>query len=130
MVSILFFSMIRRRLKGVCGFLLRMIINGVLLFLVIVKLPGIFVDTLGGALLGAAIIGLANGAVRPLLALTAKPLNWLNLGGVTFFMNILTPFMVIKALPGFQINSMIAPITDVCLMTVCSYTLSRVIQDR
>jgi putative membrane protein len=113
-----------------CGFLLRMILNGVLLFLVIVELPGVFVDTLGGALLGAAIIGLANGAVRPLFALISKPLNWRNLGGVTFFMNILAPLMVIKALPGFQIYSMIAPVTGVCLMTVCSCTLSRVIQDR
>ena len=113
-----------------CGFLLRMIINGMLLFLVIVELPGVFVDTLGGALLGAAIIGLANGAVRPLLAMTAKPLNWKNLGSITFFMNILTPLVVIKALPGFQISSMTASITGLCLMTVCSCTLSRVIQDR
>lgn len=113
-----------------CGFLLRMILNGVLLFLLIVELPGVFVDTLGGALLGAAIIGIANGVVRPLLALKDKHLNWVTLGGLTFFMNILTPFMVIKALPGFQIYSMIAPVTSVCLMTVCSCTLSRVIKDR
>lgn len=116
--------------QNVCGFLLRMILNGVLLFLLIVELPGVFVDTLGGALLGAAIIGIANGAVRPLLALKDKPLNWVTLGGLTFFMNILTPFMVIKTLPGFQIYSMIAPVTSVCLMTVCSCTLSRVIKDR
>jgi putative membrane protein len=87
----------------VCGFLLRMILNAVLLFLVIIELPGVFVDTLGGALLGVAIIGLVNGALRPLLALKTKSLNWLTLGGVTFFMNVLTPMMVIKTLPGFQI---------------------------
>ncbi|MDF2636027.1 MAG: rane protein of unknown function [Pelosinus sp.] len=116
--------------QSVCGFLLRMILNGVLLFLLIIELPGIFVDTLGGALLGAAIIGLANGAVRPLLALKTKPLNWFTLGGLTFFMNILTPMLVIKTLPGFQIYSMAAPVTGVCLMTLCSCTLSKVIKDR
>jgi putative membrane protein len=114
----------------VCGFLLRMILNAVLLFLIIIELPGIFVDTLGGALLGVAIIGLVNGALRPLLALKKRSLNWLTLGGVTFFMNVLTPVMVIKTLPGFQIYSMVAPVTGVCLMTVCSCTLSRVIKDR
>ncbi len=113
-----------------CGFLLRMILNSVLLFLLIIKLPGIFVDTLGGALLGAAIIGLANGAVRPLIALRTKPLSWFRLGGFTFFLNVLTPLLVVKALPGFQIHSVVAPVASVCVMTLCSCTLSRVIQDR
>lgn len=113
-----------------CGFMLRIIINALLLFLVIVELPGIFVDTLGGMLLGVLIIGIVNAAIRPLLLLTARPLNWLNLGGVTFFMNILAPLMVIKTLPGFQIYSMIAPVVGVFFLTICSFNLSKVIQDR
>ena len=113
-----------------CGFLLRIIINAVLLFLVIAELPGIFVDTLGGMLLGVLIVGIVNAAVRPIMMLAPRPLNWLHSGGATFVMNILAPLLVIKALPGFQIYSMTAPVVGVCLMTVCSCTLSKVIQDR
>ncbi|MBP2627937.1 MAG: rane protein of unknown function [Firmicutes bacterium] len=113
-----------------CGFMLRIIINAVLLFLVIAELPGIFVDTLGGMLLGVAIIGIVNAAVRPILMFTARPLNWLNLGGVTFFMNILTLLIVVKILPGFQIQSMTAPVIGVFFITICSFTLSKVIHDR
>lgn len=113
-----------------CGFLLRIIINAVLLFLVITELPGIFVDTLGGMLLGVAIVGIVNAAVRPILMLAARPLNWLNLGGVTFFMNVLTLSMVVNLLPGFKIYSMIAPIIGVFFITICSFTLSKVIHDR
>ena len=113
-----------------CGFMLRIISNAILLFLIIAQLPGIFVDTLGGMLLGVVIISIANAAVRPILKLTARPLNWLNLGGVTFCMNILAPLMVIKTLPGFQIYNMTAPIIGVFFITICSFTLSKVIQDR
>ncbi len=113
-----------------CGFLLRIIINAVLLFLVIAELPGIFVDTLGGMLLGVAIIGIANAVVRPILLLTARPLNWLNLGSMTFVMNFLTPLVIIKTLPGFQISSTLAPVISISLMTVCSFTLSKLIHDR
>jgi len=113
-----------------CGFMLRIVINAVLLFLVIVELPGIFVDTLGGMLLGVAIIGIANAAVRPILMLTARPLNWLNLGGVTFFINILTLLLVINILPGFQVDSMTASVISVLCITICSFTLSKVIHDR
>ncbi|HWR42475.1 phage holin family protein [Sporomusa sp.] len=112
------------------GFLLRIIINAVILIVVVAELPGIFVDTLGGTLLGATIVGLANAAIRPLLAVAALPFNALTLGGITVMTNIFTPFMVVKALPGFQISGAVALMTGVLLMTVCSFMLSKVIHDR
>lgn len=115
---------------AVCGFLLRIIINAVILFVAVVQLPGIFVDTLGSTLLGAAIIGIANAAIRPLMELSSLPLNVTTLSGLTFFTNLLTPFMVVKTLPGFQISSVLAPFAAIVLLTVCSCTLTKMIQDR
>lgn len=113
-----------------CGFLLRIIINALVLFWVMAELPGVFVDTLGCTLLGVTIVGIANAAVRPILMLASMPFTWLTIGGLTFFTNIIAPLMVIKALPGFQISSFMAPMAGVLLMTVCSAALSKVIQDR
>lgn len=113
-----------------CGFLLRIIINAVLLFLIIVELPGIFVDTLGGMLLGVVILGIVNAALRPILIRMSRPFDWLNLGGITFFMNIVTSLLVIKMLPGFEVYGLKAPVICVLLLTICSCTLSKVIQDR
>ncbi|MDF2571563.1 MAG: Mycobacterial 4 phage holin, superfamily [Sporomusa sp.] len=112
------------------GFLLRIIINAVILIVVVVELPGVFVDTLGGTLLGAAIVGLANAAIRPLLAIAALPFNMLTLGGITVMTNIFTPLVVVKALPGFQISGVLTSLTGVLLMTLCSFALSKVIHDR
>ncbi len=112
------------------GFLLRIIINAVILVLVVVKLPGIFVDTLGGTLLGATILGLANAAVRPLLSVADLPHTFLNLGGLTVLTNIFTPLMVVKTLPGVQVSGVITSLAGVLLMTLCSVTLSKVIHDR
>lgn len=112
------------------GFLLRIIFNAVILFIVVVKLPGIFVDTLGGTLLGVTIIGLANAVIRPLLLFVAAPMDMVTLGGCTFFANVLAPLMVVKTLPGFQISGFMGSVMGILLMTVCSYTLSKVIQDR
>lgn len=113
-----------------CGFLLRIIINAAVLFIVVAKVPGIFVDTLGGTLLGVAIIGLANAAVRTIMSLIDIPINTLTLGGWTFFTNLLASFMVVNTLPGFQISSFVTPMVEIMLMTVCSFTLSKVIHDR
>lgn len=115
---------------AVSGFLLRIIINAVVLFFVTIQLPGIFVDTLGSTLLGAAIVGIANAAIRPLASLASLPFNTLTLGSLTFITNLFTPLMVAKTLPGVQISSMVASLTGILLMTVCSYTVTKMIRDR
>jgi putative membrane protein len=114
----------------VSGFLLRIIFNALILFFVMAEFPGIFVDTLGSTLVGAALVGLANAAIRPLLAVIDLPLTWQTLGSLTLFTNVLTPMVVIKALPGFQIHSIMASLGGLLLLTVCSCTLSKMIQDR
>lgn len=112
------------------GFLLRIIINAVILVVLVAELPGVFIDTLGGTLLGGAIVGLANAAIRPLLAVAAVPVNAITLGSFTVITNIFTPLMVVKTLPGFQISGAITTLTGILLMTLCSFTLSKVIHDR
>ena len=112
------------------GFLLRIIINAIVLCAVVTWLPGVFVDTLGGALLAAAIIGIANAVIRPLLSRVSMPLNLVTIGGFTFCANIIAPVMVINTLPGFQVSSLMGPAAGVMLMTVCSSTVTRIVQDR
>lgn len=112
------------------GFLLRIIINAVIVVVVVAQLPGIFVDTLGGILLGAVIIGLANAVIRPIFSVASMPLNFATLGGITLIINLVMPVLVTKTLPGFVISSMVASLACILLMTVCSYTLTKVIQDR
>ncbi|MBP2645021.1 MAG: rane protein of unknown function [Firmicutes bacterium] len=112
------------------GFLLRIIINAMVLFLVAIKMPGIFIDTLGSTLLGAAIIGLVNAAIRTVFSFLSAPLDIVPLGGCTFITNLLAPFMLIKTIPGCQISSFLFPALGVMVMTVCSITLSKMIHDR
>ena len=113
-----------------CGFLLRIIINALVLFVVVVKLPGVFVDTLGTTLLGAAIIGIVNALIRPFFAFAKVKFTGLRLGGFTFAANIFTPFMVVQTMPGIQVYSALATIPGIVLMTACSFTLTKVIRDR
>jgi putative membrane protein len=112
----------------VSGFLLRIFVNALVFFMVVAKLPGIFVDTLGGTLIWSAVVGLANAAIRPLLSIIN--FNSLSLGSFTFAVNLLTPLAVFAALPGYQISSILAPAAGIVLMTVCSYTCTKIIRDK
>lgn len=112
------------------GFLLRIVLNTVLLMMVFFEFPGILVDTFGGTLLGSTIIGLANAAIRPLLSVLAVPVNSMTLGGVTVATNIFAPLAVVTALPGYQITGILAPLLGVLFLTVCSIALTKTIHDR
>lgn len=114
----------------VSGFLLRIILNGMILFAGLIQLPGIFVDTLGSTLLGAAIIGVANAAIRPLMLLRALPFDMLTLAGVTLMINLVTPLIVVHALPGFVFSNVTIPFLGIVLVTICSCMLTRGIRDR
>lgn len=113
-----------------CGFMLRIVINALVLFVLVFELPGIFVDTLGGALLGVLLVGLANALIRPLLFRRTKSICQWRLGGYTFLTNIIAPLAVIVTLPGYQIFSFLSSLAGVVCMTACSFTLSKVVEDR
>lgn len=113
-----------------CGFLLRIVINALLVFGIVMKLPGVFIDTLGGAILGVAIIGLANAAVRPLLKRTRGQINWQQLLLLTLGLNLLVSMLIVRLLPGYQVYSLTAPVSVWILATLCSSTLTRLVQDR
>lgn len=110
------------------GFLLRILINALVLVMVVVKLPGVFVDTLGGILLGAVIIGLVNAAIPFLLTMLQHP--GVSLGRFTIAVNCFTPLAVVSALPGYRISGLLASVAGVALMTATSYMCSRIIRDR
>lgn len=112
------------------GFLLRIILNSVVWVTGLLHLPGIFVDTLGSTLLGAAIIGIANAAIRPVMLVVTLPLTVLTLGGVTLVTNVVAPLMVVQALPGFVFSCMLTPWVAIVALTACSCMLTRVIHDR
>lgn len=113
-----------------CGFLLRIIFNALVMLFVIANLPGIFVDTLGSTILGATIMGLVNAAVRPVMSYLSQLQNQLALGSITFVANIFTPMVIFRAIPGFQISNVLTPLIGIILMSICSFSLSKFIKDR
>lgn len=112
------------------GFLLRIIINALALVWIATHIPGIFVDTLGSILVGAAVLGLANAVVRPLFTHRERPLRPAALWSVTVGLNVILTLIMARTLPGVQVHGLAAALAAWTLLTVLSGTLTRIIQDR
>ena len=66
-------------------------------------LPGVYLDGIFAALVTAAILGFANGVLRPVLFIFTLPLTILTLGLFTFVLNALMVLLTAAIVPGFDV---------------------------
>lgn len=66
-------------------------------------LPGVHLDGVFTALVTAAILGLVNGFLRPVLFIFTLPLTILTLGLFTFVLNALMILLAAAIVPGFTV---------------------------
>ncbi len=80
------------------------LLSALVLGLSALLLPGVEVS-LTGALLGAAVIGVFNLLIKPLLTLLTLPINILTLGLFGIVLNAGALFLIAMIVPGFAISS-------------------------
>ncbi len=68
-------------------------------------IPGIKVDSLGSAIIGAAILSLLNALVRPVLIILTFPITLLTLGLFIFVINALLFWLAGSVIRGFHVRS-------------------------
>jgi len=86
------------------GFILRLVLNAIVLLLVAHLIQGIRVTGFGVALIAALVLGLLNALVKPLLFILTLPLNVLTLGLFTFVINAFILWLAAALVPGFAID--------------------------
>ena len=83
--------------------------------------PGIHVASTGSAIIGAAILGIVNTLVRPILVILTLPLTILTLGLFLFIINALTFLLAGSIIHGFRVDSFWPALLGSLIVTVVSY---------
>jgi len=84
-------------------------------------IPGIRVDGLGGAVIGAAILGVLNAVVKPVLVVLTIPVTLITLGLFLFVINALIFLLAGSLLSGFHVQSFWAALLGSLVVSVVSY---------
>ncbi len=90
-------------------------------------LPGIEVKGVFSAFFAAAILGILNALLRPILLLLTLPLNILTLGLFTFVINALMLMMASGVISGFHIAGFWSAIFGSLVIGVVSWLLTSMI---
>jgi len=83
--------------------------------------PGIRVASLGSAIIAAAILGIINALVRPILVLLTLPLTIVTLGLFLFVINALMFLLAGSVIHGFEVASFWPALLGSLVVTVVSY---------
>lgn len=103
------------------------LLNALALLAVAYLLPSIHVSGFVGALIAAAVIGLVNMLIRPLLVLLTLPVTVLTLGLFILVINGLLFFLVGNVLQGFEVASLWSGILGALLYSLISWLLATLI---
>ena len=84
------------------GFLGRIVINAVALFIISYFNLGLKMENLGTTLIAAVVLGLLNAIVRPILGFFSLPITILTLGLFALVLNALMFWLMARLVPGVQ----------------------------
>lgn len=103
------------------------LLNALALLAVAYLMPSIHVAGFTGALIAAAVIGLVNVLIRPVLVLLTLPVTLLTLGLFILVINGLLFFLVGSILQGFEVASLWSGILGAILYSLISWVLTALI---
>jgi putative membrane protein len=85
------------------------------------------IQSFGTALLAAALLGLANAVVRPILVLLTLPVTVLTLGLFILVINGVIFLAIAHLVPGFQVAGLGAAILAAILYSIFSWLLAALV---
>jgi putative membrane protein len=80
--------------------------------------PGVQVQSFTSALIAAAVIGLFNAVLRPILVILTLPVTVITLGLFLFVINALLFWAAASVLDGFQVNGFVAALLGSLIYSV------------
>ncbi|HAM55744.1 MAG TPA: hypothetical protein DCQ64_10185 [Candidatus Rokubacteria bacterium] len=112
------------------GFLVRVLVNGLAIYLIAQVVPGIAVSGVLTALGAGLVLGLINAIVRPILVVLTLPATLLTLGLFLFVLNAFCLWLTSQLVRGFEIQGAWAALFGALLISAVSFVLNAFVSDR
>jgi len=115
---------------GSVGFLVRVLVNGLAIYLIAQVVPGIAVSGVLTALGAGLVLGLINAIVRPILVVLTLPATLLTLGLFLFVLNAFCLWLTSQLVRGFEVQGAWAALFGALLISAVSFVLNAFVSDR
>ena len=108
--------------------LLRWLLLAAALLLVAHLYPGVEVKSFGSAMIAAAVLGLFNAVLRPILVVLTLPVTLVTLGLFLFVINALMFYGAAYVLKGFSVHGFVAALVGSLLYSACGVVIDAALE--
>ena len=112
------------------GLLIRWVINALALILVSQIIRGIHVENLLAAFVAAAVLGVINAVLRPILLILTLPITILTLGLFALLINGFMLYIAGSVVEGFYVSGFWSAVFGALFLSVISWIANAFINDR
>lgn len=119
--------MLVQRRQGLSGLLITWLLSAVAVSVSAWIVPGVAVESFGIALAVAAVLGIINAVVRPILVLLTLPITVVTLGLFLLVVNAACVGLAASLVDGFHVSGLLPAVVMVVVLTVISSVLGRVL---
>ena len=106
------------------GFLVRLVITALGLWVADQFLPGIVITGTGALIVSALLLGLVNAVIRPILIVLTLPLTVLTLGLFILIVNGISLGLVAWLVPGFHVAGLLSATLGAIIVSLTSWAAS------
>jgi putative membrane protein len=110
------------------GFLGRVLIGAVALFVISYFNLGLKIDGLVPTLIAALVLGLLNAFVRPVLGFLSLPITILTLGLFALVLNALMFLLMAKIVPGVHVNGFMGALIAWLAFSILTWLISAIVR--
>ncbi len=118
--------MLVQRREGCLGLLVTWLLSAVAVSISAWIVPGVSVDSFGKAMVAAAILGIVNALVRPVLVLLTLPVTIVTLGLFLLVVNAACIAIAANVVDGFVVDGFLPAVVMVIVLTVVSSVLGSI----
>ncbi len=111
------------------GLVVRWLILTIAILAAAYLIQGIYVHSFVSAFFAAAVLGILNTLVRPVLIILTLPINILTLGLFTFVINALLLKITAAFIPGFDLQGFLPAVLGALVISVVNWLLHLLIAD-
>ncbi len=122
--------MLVERREGCLGLIMTWVLSAVAVSISAWIVPGVSVDSFGKAMVAAAILGIVNALVRPLLVLLTLPVTILTLGLFLLVVNAACVAIAANVVEGFHVEGFLPAVIMVIVLTLVSSVIGSIFGSR
>lgn len=112
------------------SFLLHWIVLALALWLTSRVVPGVSIGSFGALVLGAAVLGVVNAVVRPVMTFLTLPLTIVTLGLFYLVVNGAAFWLAAALVPGFTVSTFLAAVGGAFVTGFAAWLVGAVVRPR